>query len=368
MSGSGERHDVRRRAAQIVGVFVLAAGLVTSAPVVAQNTDLKPLLDRIQRLERDIRTLNTQGTRSGTPAALASGGASSATGGHVQPSVARMELRLTAMETELREATGRAEEVSYQLDQINQRLDKLIGDVDYRLNLLEKAQADTQARLQGNGAAAPQQSPSVSAVPAPPGVERLGAGGAGQGGFARPPGTLGTLSSEQMARAQQQVSGAPAPAATATAPVAPAPSEAMAEQAAAAPGVLPEGTPDEQYAYAFGLLRQARYDEAEVALRAFVNAHGDHKLTGNARYWLGETFYVRADYVQAAEVFLEAYQGAQSGPKAPDTLLKLGMSLANLDKKKEACAAFGKLAGDYPDAPSNIKRLVAREQQKYGCQ
>ena len=64
----------------------------------------------------------------------------------------------------------------------------------------------------------------------------------------------------------------------------------------------------EQYNYAFGLLRQANYDKAELALQEFVKLHPKEALTSNARYWLGETFYVRAAYVQAAEVFLEGYQ------------------------------------------------------------
>lgn len=368
MSGSGYRTGVTGRAARWVGVVVFTAGLTLSAPVFAQNTDIKPLLDRIQRLERDIRTLNSQGGRGGAPAPLASGPSGAAiegAAGDLQPNLARMELRLTALETELRQATGRAEEVTYKLDQMNQRLEKLIGDVDYRLNVLEKTQAEMRAQMQGGGTAPSNvaAAPSMTAAPAPPGVERAGVGGSGQG-FAKPAGVLGTMSKEDMEKFQAQQGGQ-----TVSQPLAqPAATPAPAEQAAAAPGVLPDGTPEEQYAYAFGLLRQARYDDAEVALRAFMDAHGDSKLAGNAKYWLGETFYVRADYVQAAEIFLEAYQADQSGPKAPDTLLKLGMSLANLDKKKEACAAFGKLASEYPDAPSNIKRLVGREQTKYGCQ
>ena len=374
MSGSGYRTGVTGRAAHWVGVLVFTAGLTMTAPVFAQNTDIKPLLDRIQRLERDIRTLNSQGGRSGAPAPLASGGSGASldsSAGGAQPNLARIELRLTSLETELREATGRAEEVTYKLDQMNQRLEKLIGDVDFRLNQLERAQAELRAQIQGNGGAPANMAaaPGTSTAPAPPGVERSGAGGSGQG-FARQPGVLGTLSKEDMEKFQSQQSG-PAAVSQPLARPSEAPassSSAPAEQAAAAPGVLPDGTPEEQYAYAFGLLRQARYDDAEVALRAFVNEHGDNKLSENAKYWLGETFYVRADYVRAAEVFLEAYQADQSGPKAPDTLLKLGMSLANLDKKKEACAAFGKLASEYPDAPGNIKRLVGREQTKYGCQ
>ena len=59
------------------------------------------------------------------------------------------------------------------------------------------------------------------------------------------------------------------------------------------------------------------------------------------------TYYVRAAYVQAAEVFLEGYRSDPKGTKAPDSLLKLGMSLSGLDKKREACAAFNKLIKDY---------------------
>ena len=131
--------------------------------------------------------------------------------------------------------------------------------------------------------------------------------------------------------------------------------------------MLPAGTGKQQYDFAFSLLRQANYDQAEVALQEFVRAHGKDPLASNARYWLGETFYVRAAYVQAAEVFLEGYQADPKGPKAPDSLLKLGMSLAGLDKKREACAAFDKLLKDFPSANAGLKNTVAREKQKSGC-
>ena len=123
----------------------------------------------------------------------------------------------------------------------------------------------------------------------------------------------------------------------------------------------------EQYAYAFGLLRQANYDRAELALQEFVRLHPKESLASNARYWLGETYYVRAAYVQAAEIFLEGYQADPKGPKAPDSLLKPGMSLAGLDKKREACAAFEKLTKDFPDAAAGVKNTVNREKQKNGC-
>ena len=56
-----------------------------------------------------------------------------------------------------------------------------------------------------------------------------------------------------------------------------------------------------------------------------------------------------------------------TGGKAPDTLLKLGMSLANLEKMREACAAFAKLKTDFPEAPAAIQRTLIRESGRSGC-
>src|SRR5205823_13886042 len=76
------------------------------------------------------------------------------------------------------------------------------------------------------------------------------------------------------------------------------------ELAAAAPPStarpLPSGSTSEQYSHAFGLLRQADYPAAETALKAFVEQHPNDPMAGNAQYWLGETYYTRGRYAEAA--------------------------------------------------------------------
>ena len=318
----------------LAGAFIAAILIMVAAapPVSAQNTDLRSLLDRLDRLERDIRTLNIQLSRGGAvapPKAAAAAPSDNA--------LARIEVRLSALEEELRASTGGMENLGHVADQVSKRLDKLVADVDFRLSALEKA---ASAARQG----APGGPPRLSAAPSPPSVQQAPPG-TGATGFAAPPQTLGTIS-------QSALGSAMPPAAK------PPPAE---------PDVLPEGTPEDRYRFAFGLLRQARYDDAEVALRAFLKAHGSDPLAGNARYWLGETYYVRGDYQQAAVVFYEGYNTAPKGAKAAHTLLKLGMSLASIDKKNEACTTFDKLAKEFPGAPANIAKLVTRERQRSGC-
>lgn len=360
----------------LVAVLVVAASLAT--PVGAQNTgDLKVMLERMERLERDIRTLNLSLSRGRpvTPtvsgakpvaAAPRAGPGGAAAGGEGGPALARMEVRLSALEADLRSATGAMEQFDFQIGGIKKRLDKLVADMDYRLSVLEGRAQGQPGAVSGARTAAP---PRLSAAPSPPPVQKIIPGQAG--GFAAPPRTLGTVSQSFLSAATPPSSAKgpgqkSAPAALAPARR-PAPAAPTPTASTAATGVLPPGTAKEQYSYAFGLLRQANYDKAELALQEFVNLHPKEPLASNARYWLGETFYVRAAYVQAAEVFLEGYQADPKGPKAPDSLLKLGMSLGGLDKKREACAAFKKLLKDFPDAPAGVKNTVTREKQKYGC-
>ena len=148
--------------------------------------------------------------------------------------------------------------------------------------------------------------------------------------------------------------------------VMPAPQEAAAGQGAQ-DYALQGGNAEEQYRHAFGLLSQANYGEAELALRAFVQANPDDPLAGNAQYWLGETYYVRQDFQQAAITFAEAYQRYPDNSKAPDNLLKLGMSLSALGSNSDACGTFAELLKRYPNAAVTIKQRANQERERLGC-
>ena len=335
-----------------LAVLLIAFGLLSPLPALAQGAEqLKPLLDRIQRLERDIRTLNLQISRGA--GAVASSPADTR-GGTLDPSVgsvsaiARLEVRLSNMEDDLRASTGAIEDVTFRLNQINLRLDKLVSDVDYRLSALEGARGGPVSVDPSSSAGAPM----IGASPPPPSVQVVAPS---------QPGNLGRISAKDLKSVTPTGAGAPPiPEARATAAVQP--------NVESAPGaVLPAGTPQEKYKYARGLLLKNNFDGAEVALKTFIDEHGDDPLAGNAMYWLGETYYVRDQYAQAAKVFLQGYKVNPKGAKAPDTLLKLGMALAKLEKKKEACSTFKKLSNDFPKLSAGISATLNRERQKSGC-
>ncbi len=295
-------------AACLMAAVVLAG---TAVPAFAQRSDLRDMMNRLERMQRELTTLQ-QSVYQGKPPPP---GAATAPGGLDRRASARVEVRLSQLENELRRVTGKAEELEHAVGRFNSRLDKLISDIDVRLNTLEQRQGIATA---GDAGMTPPPAGSPDA----------------------PPSNLGTIS----------------PDAHAT------------RRASPAKPILPKGTPKEQYDHATSLLlADQNIEEAERALSAFIEANPRHKLTSNAHYWLGETYYVRKQFQQAAYTFADGFQKFPRSRKAADNLLKLGMSLGQLGKKKQACTAYSRLLSNFPNAGKNLTKRVGREQRRLKC-
>jgi len=130
---------------------------------------------------------------------------------------------------------------------------------------------------------------------------------------------------------------------------------------------LPDGDAQTLYQQGYGALLQKDYAGAEGAFRGLVRAYPDDPLAGNAQYWIGETYYVRGQYKNAADAFLKGYKKYKSSEKAPDTLLRLGMALAELGQKDAACSALNELRTKYPEAPEHIREDASAQRKHFGC-
>lgn len=127
------------------------------------------------------------------------------------------------------------------------------------------------------------------------------------------------------------------------------------------------GGGEQLYHDAFKKLQDGDYAGAERGFKAFLQGNPKHALAGNAQYWLGESYYARRDYQSAMTAFAEGYKVYKNSPKGPDNLLKLGITLATLGRKPDACAVFAKFTQDYPRATDLQKRRVQQERQKNAC-
>jgi len=138
---------------------------------------------------------------------------------------------------------------------------------------------------------------------------------------------------------------------------------------APARGAEPANTQDAQKLYndAYGYMLRRDYASAEKAFNALVQNHPQSRMAGNAQYWLGETYFVRGKYRPAADAFLKAYRNYSNGVKAPDSLMKLALSLTKLGQTGAACKTFSELASKYPNAPNHVKQRAGMEQRRAHC-
>jgi tol-pal system protein YbgF len=125
-------------------------------------------------------------------------------------------------------------------------------------------------------------------------------------------------------------------------------------------------TPEALYEKHYETLLRRQFAEAEAGFREFLTKYPDHSLAGSAQYQLGETFYAQANYQEAARNFLQGYKNYPKSRRAPDSLLKLGLSLRKMDQRDQACAALASVSTEFPRAVEAKKRAQA-ELKRAGC-
>jgi tol-pal system protein YbgF len=146
--------------------------------------------------------------------------------------------------------------------------------------------------------------------------------------------------------------------------------EAAAAAVVAAPplaGAAPTSTdPNTAFKSARQLLLDGDYGGAEQAFAGYVEAYPDSAKAPEARYWLGETQFVREAYSDAAGNYLGAVRGWPQTSWAPDAVLKLSRSLVALKKPADACKTLDELTRRYPKAPTAVtaKATSTRVQAK----
>jgi tol-pal system protein YbgF len=340
------------------------------------------------------------------PFALAGPAAAQLFGGDSSDSQRRqaeMSMRINQLEGQLRQMNGQIEQMGYQVKQLNDLIARMQKDYEFRLQDLEgagarkpaaapmkKSEAPVDDAATGRLAAAPDAGPAQIAPQIAPQI--ASPAGLGRPGPGAPPANLGTLSGADpiggVIGGEAPIDLNPAASRrTAAVPVddggdlppgvrlGPAPAAAVAVQPRPAPQAAPRaaslGQPvppaGDQYDAAYGYMLSGEYGLAETSFKAFLADHPTDKRAASGQYWLGESYYSRKMYREAADAFLTSYQQYPSSPKAPDSLLKLGLALNGLGEKKAACASFDELIAKYPKASKALRDLANAEKNKARC-
>jgi tol-pal system protein YbgF len=129
----------------------------------------------------------------------------------------------------------------------------------------------------------------------------------------------------------------------------------------------PTASAQDEYDMAYGYVLHKDYALAEQSFRDFVKKYPNDRLVPDAQYWLGESLFQRQRYRDAAELFLAVSTKYDKSGKAPESLLRLGQSLAAMNSREPACATLAEVGRKYPRASANVKRGVEQEQKRAHC-
>ena len=296
-------------------IYLTIICLFTNINVVAEEEEiyLKAISDQIQVITKDLKTLEkavyqkSDIVSSINPSSISSDGLN-------EDIMTKHLLKLNEIEDQFRQLTNKFEEVNFKLDKLSTRVTKIQSDTQLRFSDLEGEGINTikEKKVALPGSAKPQD-------------------------FGAAPGYQTTnLPKEQSINSVESAQ------------------TVIAEEAEKRESLLPNKPAEEQYEFAVSFMKIGDYETAEFALKEFIDKNKDHDLAGSAQYWYGETFRIRQLFSDAATAYLDGYQNYPKSKKAPDNLLKLGITMVQLGEKDQGCKMISGLKKEYPKASKSV--------------
>ncbi len=296
----------------------------------AQQDKMNELLDKLEKIQKDIQTLEkavyTKNVNLPSDNIL------------LNEALTKQLSKISELEKQIQQMTQRYEENSYQLQQLTDKLNKVSNDNQLRLQQLENN------KFASDKVSSPKQVIEEKKI-SPPKISNQN-----------------VLNKEEVeeTNADEENSLKDKSVNTESIKLKEKPNKAQAK-------ILPKASVAERYKFAMNIMKSGDFEKAEIAFKEFVDAHAKHELAGSAQFWYGETFYIRQLYEDAAVAFLDGYQKYPNSPKAPENLLKLGVTLAELGETEQGCKMIANLKKAYPKTDASILQKSSYEKKRFNC-
>ncbi|AGA64344.1 TPR repeat containing exported protein [Liberibacter crescens BT-1] len=256
-------------------------------------------------------------------------------------------IKIQQLESDLRQLNGRIEEMSFQLLQMQESVRKTQQDNEFRFQEIEKKLQDSKkdkvkSTKSDIGESNPikKQSSNYSDTKENPSKKVLSSLGT-------PPSNLGSLRFDNEGNPINYTVNKDS-----------SDKEVVSENS--------EGD-DKLYKDAYNYFSAGNYALSEQNFRKYISEYTESPNSSDATFYLGESLLAQKKYNEAAKIFLAGYKTYGNSKRAPEMLLKLGVSLVFLDEKKAACASFKAIDQKYPKASNSIKSKSLSEQKRLSC-
>ena len=125
--------------------------------------------------------------------------------------------------------------------------------------------------------------------------------------------------------------------------------------------------PNMLYHQAYDRVLAGDYASAEAGFRQFSEQYPEDPRAADAQFWLGESLRGQERYADAVEVFLDGTKQHGQSDKAPDMMLKLGVTLAAMGQKDVACETLQAIPSRYPETSDAFRARLSQERAGASC-
>lgn len=239
------------------------------------------------------------------------------------PAAERLTQRMNGLENTIRTLTGEVERLKYQRDNLKATVDALEGDIRSMQNLSSRM----TIHLDAVDLVAREQSLQQNGLFDPSTLEG-GQEGAGQ------------------------------PSSVPSAPVSKNVTIPVQEDFARIEALPAKGQQK---------LAEGDFLGAQNMFKEYLDLNPDAPNAGEVGYWLGETYFVRGSYADAAEAYISSLRKAPRGGKAPSAMIQLAAATQKLGNRSEACQILESFPLEYPNASASVKNKAQVVKVRSGC-
>lgn len=317
---------------------VLAVSIGATAPASAQST-LELFQNRIGALEeglKDVRGMMETDIRGIKQALAENNAGNGASSTDVENKIAKIVDQLNALANRIERTLEITTDNEFRLLRMEKRLDSLM-----RMGIEGDLTVSGPASNSGAGDVA---SSSLNA--------------------SQSDNSNWTISADKL---DEEISKLPNPDDAATPEAEVAADADKAEPEPAAPSILPDASPDEQFQFALGKALQNDLVNAEIALNEFVELNAEHDRAHDATFWLGRVQFMKGSYEQAAMTFTEFNTTWPTDSRREKTTLWIAESISYFAPSDEVCDLLTSLPNLIEDPTDNFFVRLDKLKQKSSC-
>ena len=238
------------------------------------------------------------------------------------PAAERLMQRMDALESSQRTQTGEVERLRYERDTLQEEVRALAAQIAEQQTIID----DMKRHLKAVDMVAARPTQASGPI-------IYGSGGADNGIYAGvgPPPTI------------------------------------MATPQSAIPSAVPSNDITQLASIGQDRLQSGDFIGAQTAFKQYLELNPDAPDRGDVYFWLGETYYAKSGFSDAADAYIASMRAAPNGAYAPEAMVKLAATARAMGQAEMACQTLASFPAQFPNADGAVREKVQTEKLRSGC-